>query len=79
MIASLIAIAVLVVVSTRATDALRTTQLESILSRLPVDEARAYYADLKRRLRRVAALRAISLMSLLCLLYLVRRMLVARP
>jgi hypothetical protein len=73
MIASLIAIAALVLVSSRATDGLRTAQLASILSRLPPDEARAYYAALKRRFRKVAVLRAIALVSLVCLLYAFRR------
>ena len=77
MIASLIAILALVVVSSRATDGLRTAQLEDILSRLPPDEARAYYARLKQGVRKVAVLRAVALVSLLCLFYVFRRMLVA--
>ncbi len=77
MIGTLIAIATLIVVSSRATDGLRTAQLEDILSRLPPDEARAYYASLKRGVRKVAVLRAIALVSLVCLLYVFRRMLVA--
>ena len=76
MIATLLAILGLIVVGGRASDGLRTAQLESILSRLPEDEARAYYDLLRRRIRKVALLRAIALASLVCIFYVLRQLLV---
>jgi hypothetical protein len=78
-IAGLIAVLVLIVVGGGAADKLRTSQLESILTRLPAEEARAYYDVLRRHLRRVALLRAVSLVSLVCVFYALRQWLVAPP
>jgi hypothetical protein len=76
MIATLLAILGLIVVGGRASAGLRTAQLESILSRLPEDEARAYYDLLRRRIRKVALLRALALASLACIFYALRQLLV---
>jgi hypothetical protein len=72
-IATLLAVLGIIVVGGRATDGLRTAQVESILTRLPDAEARAYYAVLKRRLRKVAVLRALALLSLLVMFYVFRQ------
>ena len=64
MMGAWIAVLAIVAVATRATDSLRTAQLESILTRLPEDEARAYYERLRRRVRQVALLRGLTLAAL---------------
>ena len=51
MMISLFAVLVIVAVGGRATDAVRLSQAESILARLPEAEARAYYDVLRRRVR----------------------------
>ena len=79
MITGLIAALAIIALGGRATDALRTAQIKSILDRLPEAEARAYYGDLKGRLRRVAIMRAVALASLLCLFYAFRHHLVDHP
>jgi hypothetical protein len=78
-ITTLLAILVAVAAGGRANDALRTSQAESILTRLPEDQARAYYDLLRRRLRRVIVMRAVALASLFCIFYALRQWLVARP
>jgi hypothetical protein len=78
-IATLVAILAAIAVGGRANDALRTAQMESILTRLPEDQARAYYDLLRRRLRRVVAMRALALVSLFCIFYVLRRWLVSAP
>ncbi len=65
---SLVLVVLLVVaVGTRATDGLRVKQQEVILRNLPEGEARAYYDVLRRRVRRVAILRVVALVSLVAL------------
>jgi hypothetical protein len=59
----------IVAVGTRATDGLRVRQQEVILGKLPEPEARAYYAILRRRVRRVLVLRAVALLSVVVLFY----------
>jgi hypothetical protein len=79
MIGAWIAALAIVAVATRATDRLRTSQLESILTRLPAEEARAYYDRLRRRLRKVAILRGLTLAALVVLFWALRQLLVRAP
>jgi hypothetical protein len=76
-ITTLVAILAAIAVGGRANDALRTAQMESILTRLPDDQARAYYDLLRRRLRRVLVMRALAIASLFCIFYTLRRWLVS--
>jgi hypothetical protein len=79
-IVALLAILAVVAVSSRAMDRLRLAQAESILGRMSDGEARAYHAELMRRLRRVMVMRALVVLSLLCLFYVFRdRLTAARP
>ena len=73
MIVGLFAVLVIVAVGTRATDALRLSQAESILSRLPEAEARAYYERLRRRVRKVIVMRALAVIALLCIFWVIRQ------
>lgn len=73
MIISLFAVLVIVAVGGRATDALRLSQAESILARLSEADARAYYDILRRRVRKVIVMRALALISLLCIFWVVRQ------
>ena len=73
MIISLFAVLVIVAVGARASDALRLSQAESILARLSEDDARAYYAVLRRRVRRILVMRAIALLALLCIFWVIRQ------
>jgi hypothetical protein len=69
MLSVVLVVLLVVAVGTRATDGLRVRQQEVILRNLPEDEARAYYAILRRRVRRVAILRVVALVSLVALFY----------
>jgi hypothetical protein len=69
MLSALVVVLLIVAVGTRATDGLRVKQQEVILRNLPESEARAYYAVLRGRVRRVLVLRAVALLSLLALFY----------
>jgi hypothetical protein len=73
MIISLFTVLVIVAVGSRATDALRLSQAESILARLPEAEARAYYDVLRRRVRRILIMRGLALIALLCIFWAIRR------
>jgi hypothetical protein len=73
MIVSLFAVLVIVAVGARATDAIRLSQAESILARLSEDAARAYYDVLRRRVRRTLVMRAIALLALLCIFWVIRQ------
>ena len=77
MIAALFAVLVIVAVGTRATDALRLSQAENILSRLPEAEARAYYERLRRRVRKVIVMRALAVIALLCIFWVIRQRLMS--
>jgi hypothetical protein len=72
-IISLFTVLVIVAVGSRATDALRLSQAESILARLPEAEARAYYDILRRRVRRILIMRGLALIALLCIFWAIRR------
>jgi hypothetical protein len=54
-------------------DGVRVKQEEAILRRLPLEEAHGYYEVLRRRVRRVRVLRAITMVSLLVVMVAVRR------
>lgn len=69
MIGTLLTVLLILAVGTRAGDALTVRQQEVVLSKLSTGEASAYYDVLRRRVRRIRVLRAITLTSLLFLLY----------
>ena len=73
MIISLFAVLVIVAVGGRAADALRLSQAESILARLSEADARAYYDILRRRVRKIIVMRALALISLLCIFWVLRQ------
>jgi hypothetical protein len=73
MMISLFAVLVIVAVGTRATDALRLKQAESVLARLSEADARAYYERLRRRVRKVIVLRAVAVAALLCIFWAIRQ------
>jgi hypothetical protein len=73
MMMTLFAVLVVVAVGSRATDAVRLSQAESILARLPEDDARAYYDVLRRRVRRTLVMRGIVLLALLCIFWAIRQ------
>jgi len=73
MIISLFAVLVIVAVGSRATDAVRLKQAESILTRLPDADARAYYERLRRRVRKVIAMRALAVIALVCIFWVLRQ------
>jgi hypothetical protein len=54
-------------------DGIRVKQEEAILRRLSLEEAHGYYQVLRRRVRRVRILRAITMVSLLLVMVAVRR------
>jgi hypothetical protein len=68
-VSTLIMIAVVVLVGARARDNLRLRQQEIVLAKLGRDEAAAYYEVLRRRVRNARILRALTLASLLALIY----------
>jgi hypothetical protein len=73
MIISLFAVLVIVAVGSRAIDAVRLSQAENILSRLPEADARAYYELLRRRVRKVIVMRALAVISLGCIFWVLRQ------
>jgi hypothetical protein len=75
-IIGLFAVLVIVAVGSRAIDSVRLSQAESILARLPDADARAYYDLLRRRVRKVIGLRAVALIALLCIFWVLRRRLI---
>jgi hypothetical protein len=79
MIGTWVAVLAIVAIATRASDRLRTAELENILRRLPPDDARAYYDRLRRRVRKVALLRAVALAALVVLFWALRQLLVRPP
>jgi hypothetical protein len=77
MMMSLFAVLVIVAVGGRAIDGVRLSQAESILARLPEADARAYFDVLRRRVRKVMVMRALTLISLLCLFWALRQRLIS--
>jgi hypothetical protein len=69
MLSTLVVIAVVIAVGTRASDDLQVRQQEVILRNLPEPEAVAYYELLRRRLRKIQVMRVIAVLSLLTLFY----------
>jgi hypothetical protein len=76
MIGGLVAVLLIVTVGSRVIDGLRRTEAESILARLPEDQAVAYYDILRRRMRRIILMRALALLSLLWIFVVLRQRLV---
>jgi hypothetical protein len=70
---TLLLMVVVLAVGTQATDGVRVKQEEIILHKLPVAEAHAYYEVLRRRVRRIRLLRAVTLAGLLLSLLAARR------
>ena len=73
MMIGLFTVLVIVAVGSRATDAVRLSQAESILARLSEAEARAYYDILRRRVRRTLIMRGVALVALLAIFWAIRR------
>jgi hypothetical protein len=69
MMSALLVMALVLVVGTRASDALEVRQQEVILANLPEPDAVAYYHLLRRRLRKTMALRIIALLAAVTLVY----------
>ena len=69
MTATLVTVLLVVIVGGRARDNLRLRQQELILEKLPEADAAAYYGVLRRRVRNARILRAIALISMLCVFY----------
>ena len=76
MMISLFAVLIIITMGTRATDALRLKQAESVLARLSETDARAYYERLRRRVRKVIVLRALAVIALLCIFWSIRQQLI---
>jgi hypothetical protein len=79
MVSTVLLMAIVLAVGTRAADAIRLRQEESILRKLPIAEAHAYYEVLRRRARKVRILRAVTLASVLLALLAARRRFFAGP
>jgi hypothetical protein len=58
-----------ILVGARARDNVRLRQQERVLAKLPEGDAVAYYGVLRRRVRNARILRAVTLVSLLILVY----------
>jgi hypothetical protein len=68
-LSTLLVIAVVIALGTRASDNVQVRQQEVILANLPEREAVAYYDLLRRRLRKIQVMRVIAVLSLLTLFY----------
>jgi hypothetical protein len=77
MMIALFAVLGIIAVGSRAIDAVRLSQAEDILRRLSEDDARAYYELLRRRVRKVIVMRALALIALLCIFWVLRQRLTA--
>lgn len=73
MMTTVLLMALVLAVGTQASDAIRVRQEEAILRKLSVPEAADYYQVLRRRVRRVRILRAITLAGLLLAMLAARR------
>ena len=76
MMISLFAVLVIVAVGGRAIDAVRLSQAESILARLSRPRPARYYDRLRRRVRKVIVMRALTLTALLCIFWAMRQRLI---
>ena len=79
MSATLIIVVLVLVVGERAGDLLERRQQEIVLKKLPLPDAHAYYQRLQKRSRRIRILRALTLASLLTLVYVYRHTAINRP
>jgi hypothetical protein len=79
MLSTLLVIAIVVAVGTRASDGVQVRQQEVILANLPQAEALAYYDILRRRVRKIAVLRVIALLALVTLFYSYKHRLAGQP
>jgi hypothetical protein len=79
MVSTILLMAVVLAVATRASDAMRLRQEEVILKKLPLAEAHEYYEVLRRRARRVRVMRAVTLAALLLAMLAGRRRLLPPP
>jgi hypothetical protein len=75
-IPGLLAALVIVTVGSRVIDGLRRAEAEDILARLSDADARAYFDVLRRRMRRIVFMRALALVSLLCIFVAFRQRLI---
>ena len=73
MLSTILLVFLVLGVGAHLADGVRVKQEERILRRLPIEEAHGYYDLLRRRVRRVRILRAITLVSLLVVMIAVRR------
>lgn len=69
MIGTILVAVLILAAGTRATDAVRLRQQETILAKLPTGDAVAFYRVLRRRAWTVRILRAVALVSLVVILY----------
>jgi len=69
MLGTLATVLVIVLVGGRARDNLRLRQQEVVLAKLSEAEGVAYYDVLRRRVRNARILRAVTLVSMLCIFY----------
>jgi hypothetical protein len=76
---AVLVIAIVLIVGTRASDALEVRQQEVILENLSPREAAAYYDLLRRRLRKIMALRVIALAAAVTLVYCYKHRLGTKP
>ena len=73
MISTVLIVILVLVVGAHMADTIRVKQEEAILRRLPLEQAHDYYELLRRRVRRVRVLRAITLVSLVLVMVAARR------
>jgi hypothetical protein len=78
-LSTLVVMAIVIAVGTRASDAVQVRQQEVILANLPEKEALAYYDLLRRRLRKIQVMRVIALLALVTLFYAYKHRLAPPP
>lgn len=73
MLSTLLIVFLVLGVGAHMADTIRVKQEEAILRRLPLEEAHDYYEVLRKRVRKVRILRAITVTSLLLVMLAARR------
>jgi hypothetical protein len=73
MLSTMLLVFLVLGVGAHMADGVRVKQEEAILRRLSLEDAHGYYEVLRRRVRRVRVLRAITMVSLLVVMVAVRR------
>jgi hypothetical protein len=68
-VSTLVTVLLVIIAGAHVRDGLRLRQQESVLGKLSEREAVAYYEVLRRRVRNARILRAIALISLMCVFY----------